>query len=445
MKTRCARVLAVVLVLVLFALCTQLALGAGTIVVDTLVDEADGSCGDGDCSLRDAINVAASGDTIEFSVAGTIAVAEKWNPFVITKELTINGPGIDLLTISGADHSGVFWVQVGGVATITGMTIVDGYADGAAARSEGTLYLSDCVASGHYGGDGGAILNNGGVMHIANCTFFDNESPYGGAIDNLVGGALTVTNSIIVSNTADYYGGGLLSWDGVVVVQDTIFMSNTAGEQGGAVWNLDLAVVEGSTFLNNVAAYGGGVYNKAEYSEFLTGTGQLLITNSTLSGNVAITRGGGIDSSAGGVVTLTNCTIVSNTVYGIAKSGVGSSMTAINTIVADNGVLNCEGGLTGSSTNNLSTDRSCSPGFTQVTLGELALGDLQGNPPHFPLLEGSVAIDAGTNTGCPATDQRGVPRPQDPYETGTPICDVGSYEVLSFGGIYLPLVLTGGT
>ena len=38
----------------------------------------------------------------------------------------------------------------------------------------------------------------------------------------------------------------------------------------------------------------------------------------------------------------------------------------------------------------------------------------------------SPVIDAGTNSGCPATDQKGVARPQD---GGTANCDIGAYEV----------------
>ena len=37
------------------------------LVVNTAVDENDGSCSDGDCSLRDAIAVAADGDIITFA------------------------------------------------------------------------------------------------------------------------------------------------------------------------------------------------------------------------------------------------------------------------------------------------------------------------------------------------------------------------------------------
>ena len=64
--------------------------------MDTLTDEADGSCGDGDCSLRDAIALANSNvgpDTIDFSVAGTITVDASLGclPFLEDGGTTIDG------------------------------------------------------------------------------------------------------------------------------------------------------------------------------------------------------------------------------------------------------------------------------------------------------------------------------------------------------------------
>jgi hypothetical protein len=50
------------------------------------------------------------------------------------------------------------------------------------------------------------------------------------------------------------------------------------------------------------------------------------------------------------------------------------------------------------------------------------------------LLPGSPAIDRGDNSGCPATDQRGVARPQNL------VCDIGAYEYVHPGGTYHPLV-----
>ena len=63
-------------------------------------------------------------------------------------------------------------------------------------------------------------------------------------------------------------------------------------------------------------------------------------------------------------------------------------------------------------------------GFHIITadprLGEL--GNYGGSTPTIPLLPGSSAIDAVNATQCPATDQRGIPRPQGAA------CDLGAFE-----------------
>jgi hypothetical protein len=74
-----------------------------SITVDTLVDENNGIGLGAGTSLREAIAAAAAGDTVNFSVRGTINLtlgpsnSEKHH--VINKSLTIGGPGADLLTI----------------------------------------------------------------------------------------------------------------------------------------------------------------------------------------------------------------------------------------------------------------------------------------------------------------------------------------------------------
>jgi hypothetical protein len=56
------------------------------------------------------------------------------------------------------------------------------------------------------------------------------------------------------------------------------------------------------------------------------------------------------------------------------------------------------------------------------------------------LLSGSPAIDAAAGTACPATDQRGVARPQGGA------CDIGSYEYRPVGllagpvRVFIPLL-----
>ena len=76
--------------------------------------------------------------------------------------------------------------------------------------------------------------------------------------------------------------------------------------------------------------------------------------------------------------------------------------------------------------------------FTQVTPGQLALSPPVGSPAYFPLNAGSAAVDAGTNAGCPAVDQRGVRRPIDGDRNGVAVCDVGAFELQDL--IFLPVV-----
>ena len=54
----------ILLILIIFSTATPKLAQAATLTVNTLIDENDGSCSDVDCSLRDAIQVAAAGDTI---------------------------------------------------------------------------------------------------------------------------------------------------------------------------------------------------------------------------------------------------------------------------------------------------------------------------------------------------------------------------------------------
>jgi hypothetical protein len=219
---------------------------------------------------------------------------------------------------------------------------------------------------------------------------------------------LTLTNSTVSGNTADY-GGGINSGG-----EFTLTNSTVSGNTGSAYW-------------------GGGILSYGEFT----------LTNSTVSGNTG--SGVVLWATASPVATFMNSTVSGNSLHGIdayryhCPTGcTGGPPTPFlyfaDSIVADNGAPdgNCSSDVRShllSLGYNLADDTSC--GFTEPTdlvVADAMLGPLQdnGGPTEtHDLLPGSPAIDAGSmDCPPPATDQRGVARPQGAG------CDIGAVEYL---------------
>src|SRR5437762_12202404 len=77
---------------------------AATLTVNSAAD-AGGTCPGATCTLRQAIFVAASGDTINFA-AGLTTITLTSAELLINKSLTINGPGVNLLTVRRSAANG---------------------------------------------------------------------------------------------------------------------------------------------------------------------------------------------------------------------------------------------------------------------------------------------------------------------------------------------------
>lgn len=223
-------------------------------------------------SLRQALINVTDGGQIIFGLppGSTIALSTS---LVITKNVTIKGPGARLLTITGT--TGTFYTS-GVTLSLSGMTITAvAPVNGAGIYiSSGTvnvdnIWFKNCQAVGY---SGGAILLNSGNLNITNSTFSGNKANDGGAIAKY-GGLLNVTNSTFYNNQSIASGGGAVIGDGTFT--NVTFAGNTAANAGGAIWSTGTVLLKNSIVANNVAALGPDI------SGTVTSNGYNIIRNTS--------------------------------------------------------------------------------------------------------------------------------------------------------------------
>ena len=248
---------------------------AATSTVTSTADTGPGT-------LRTALASAADGDTIDATgVSGTILLTT--GELLVSKSVTILGPGPGTLAVDGNAASRVFHISPSREVTLTGLTI-----------THGNVYV---FPDNH----GGGILNDHATLTVRNCTLSDNVASLGAGIFNrglaADGGSatLTVVASTFSGNVAGDSGGGIynLGYYGgtaTLTVVDSTFSGNAAGDRGGGIYNngeaaAPLTVVD-SRFSGNSASYGGGIFNNG----YDGGDATLTVVASTFSGNSASAR-----------------------------------------------------------------------------------------------------------------------------------------------------------
>jgi hypothetical protein len=225
---------------------------------------------------------------------------------------------------------------------------------------------------------------------------------------------LTLNNLTVANGRADNAGGGILNL-GTLEVNNSTISGNRAGTFSGGIHNVGTLEVNNSTISGNRAGtFSGGIHN----------VGTLTVNSSTISGNSAGTDNGGIGNASAGTLTVNNSTISGNSANNNGGGiGNGSTATLNNTIVANNEGGNCAGLPVTDDGGNLEwPGNDC--GFAlsaDPLLGPLA--DNGGPTQTHALQPDSPAIDAAVECPPPATDQRGVSRPQGDA------CDIGSFEL----------------
>lgn len=247
--------------------------------------------------------------TQSVAIAGWRSEGVTTNAIAVTGSPFVFGAGtsnsLQQLSITGS-------ITNGQSISITGCVITNG-----GIQSAGVLQIisSSVIASPTVGiwSSGNATLNN---VTVSRCN--------GGGIHNE--GTMAIADSLISSNGCATYGGGIYSTNSLQITECQIIGNIATNGGGGGICNLgSLSIAQVSIRGNTAnvginltnAGFGGGIYN----------SGQLKVDRSLIAENKAVGQhaggngggaggfGGGI-FLAGGQVTLTNTTLSANIATG---------------------------------------------------------------------------------------------------------------------------------
>jgi len=320
---------------------------ASTITVTNCADAGSGS-------LRDAVGLAISGDTIDFDAnLGCSTITLTSGAITIGVDtLEIHGPGRNALAIDGgyADRVLAHQAGAGGALTISGLAMHHGFTvgDGGCLLAEGSVNLSDvelseCSAGLVTGVSAplGNTARRGGALSVAgDATLMDSfvgDSKVDGGAGYAYGAGLfaggtatlistTISGNFATSNTGATYGGGVAIGNrdahvqGVLTVSSSRIQNNSAMShcgycpvRGGGAFIYGNSTFEASTVSGNSSfsdahyGAGGGLYFKSRYGAApVTAT----LTDTDLGSNSSDNNGGAI--GAAGDLSITRGTISGN-------------------------------------------------------------------------------------------------------------------------------------
>ncbi|MCC5662379.1 PEP-CTERM sorting domain-containing protein [Nostoc sp. CHAB 5784] len=287
---------------------------AATFVVNNLNDSGVGS-------LRDTINIANNNDVVEFllgSHPSTISLTS--GALAIAKNLTINGPGTNLLTISSNNHFPVFDINAADV-TFSGLAIAGNIN---AYNSSNLTFINSTIS-----GDNLKIDNPTGELRLINSTIKGNNSVninaneltltngsevrdlsnIGNAGDLTIStGSLTILDSANINSgqISNGSGGNIFVQSPILILRSLLQPSTIAGgtNNSGVGGNISIDALNGFIIAipNEPSDIAGGSNNSG-------GGGTVTITASGIIGTRVLEpsaiAGGNINSGAGGTLTVT--------------------------------------------------------------------------------------------------------------------------------------------
>ncbi|MGB0429523.1 MAG: Ig-like domain-containing protein, partial [Bacteroidia bacterium] len=352
--------------------------GSNGIVVTSGSDAGAGT-------LRQALADACDGDEITFSGVSTVTLTS--GQLSAAKGVTIDGgSGVTIQRNLGSSHFRIFDVTGSDDVTFKYLTVKNGKTTGS---------------------DDGAGIHAATDIIVQNCVFEnDSATDDGGAIYMEPATDLTLSNSAFRSNMARWGAGVYVR--GTATISNCEFSNNIASEDAGGVrsgTNATTTTITNCTFYGNTATKDGGAVG--------VNTGAVSMINCTVSGNTSTTGiGGGLQNDGSGAsLTIKNCVIDDNINSG-GKPDLGGTITSAGyNLIGNRGsqaFTTTTGDLLGTSSAQLDAKLGSLTTNGSATLKTLALGT------------GSPAINAGTATGAPSTDQIGQSR--------VGLTDMGAYE-----------------
>lgn len=297
----------------------------------------------------------------------------------IDRKLTIEGPGPQVIRVSGQGQSSILWVGPEGQATVSRLTFANGQNDfGGAIYVQSDLVLREMVLEDNRASSQGGAIYNEGVLLLEDTLIRRNSAPSGGAIHNVL--FASVNRCTLSQNQATVsHGGGIHNSNGLLIVDESSFSNSQASGNGGGIYNTGTMTLQTSSFSNTSAQYGGGVYVDG---------GGLELFEVNMIGTRAQVDGGGL-YSVGGNIDITRST-VSNS-QAITGNG-GAIYTNASLTLTDSSLRGNQAGSNGgaiySSYNNVSLYRTT-----------VSSNFATGNGGAFWIQGGTLSFYAGTLLG----------------------------------------------
>ncbi|MEE9413799.1 MAG: CSLREA domain-containing protein [Acidimicrobiales bacterium] len=388
--------------------------------------------GENDCSLRAAIeeaNAVRAAMKIGIATPQGESLTLELGPLEISSRLSIRGNSYEPTTIDAHGRSQILIVKQRAVAHLHNLRLVNG--DGSLSRggavhvAKGHAYFYDSEISDNQANIGGGIAVSRGFIKLTRTRVNGNRAGHG--IASFGGGGATQR------------GGGIwISKRGVAVIDSSEILENEA-IRGGGISNYGSTLIINSTIARNRAGSGGGAIENIRVSTGPRRRGNLVISYSTITENLAnqSARDGEDRRTGGGVRNIggrlrIGSSIVAGNSNGFEPRHEYYSPDCYSTVAIESQGSNVIGVV----------DEACNT--TGVAGDRFGTGfdpldpQLQPNNDYYLPRRGSPATDIGIDVGgwpsfnCPDFDQTGDRRPLDGNGDGVSRCDAGAIEVRAF-------------